>query len=93
MLDNANLASCLDNLVRAGDRMPGNVPAGQSDQILTYLPLCHAAERIFSTWTSAGVGATLNFAESIETVAENLREVQPTLFFAVPRIWRSSMPW
>ena len=55
--------------------------------ILTYLPLCHVAERIFSTWTMVGPGPVLNFAESIETVNENLREVQPTLFFAVPRIW------
>ena len=44
-------------------------------------------ERIFSTWTAVSGGAVLNFAESIETVNENLREVQPTLFFAVPRIW------
>ncbi len=58
-----------------------------SDQIVTYLPLCHVAERIFSTWTMVGAGPVLNFAESIETVNENLREVQPTIFFAVPRIW------
>ena len=87
MVDNANVAYCLDVLIRNADRMPNRVPPGPSDQILTYLPLCHAAERIFSTWTSAGTGATLNFAESIDTVPENLREVQPTLFFSVPRIW------
>ena len=45
------------------------------------------AERIFSTWTLVGAGPSLNFAESIETVSENLREIQPTIFFAVPRIW------
>ena len=87
MLDNSNVGYCLDALVRGGERMPDGVPPGPSDQILTYLPLCHVAERIFSTWTSAATGAVLNFAESIDTVAENLREVQPTLFFAVPRIW------
>lgn len=87
MLDNANVAYCLEVLVRSGKRMPDGVPPGPSDQILTYLPLCHAAERIFSTWTSAAIGTVLNFAESIDTVGENLREVQPTLFFAVPRIW------
>lgn len=87
MLDNANVAYCLEVLVRAGERMPDKVPPGPSDQILTYLPLCHAAERIFSSWTSAAVGTVLNFAESIDTVPENLREVQPTLFFSVPRIW------
>lgn len=87
MLDNANVAYCVETLIRSGERMPDGVAPGPSDQILTYLPLCHAAERIFSTWTSAAVGTVLNFAESIDTVPENLREVQPTLFFSVPRIW------
>jgi long-chain acyl-CoA synthetase len=87
MLDNANVDFCLDELINADSRMPRNVGPNHSDEILTYLPLCHVAERIFSTWTSAATGTTLNFAESIETVQENLREVQPTLFFAVPRIW------
>ncbi|MCY4371778.1 MAG: AMP-binding protein [bacterium] len=87
MLDNANMAYCIGVLIKGGERMPDGVPPGPADQILTYLPLCHVAERIFSTWTSAAVGAVLNFAESIETVPENLREVQPTLFFSVPRIW------
>src|SRR5262249_31726054 len=32
-------------------------------------------------------GATVNFAESIDTVPENIREVAPAVFFAVPRIW------
>jgi long-chain acyl-CoA synthetase len=87
MLTNANFTFCLTTLVTAVDRMPGNVLPNQSDQILTYLPLCHVAERIFSTWTLASSGTVLNFAESIETVQQNLREIQPTLFFAVPRIW------
>ena len=87
MLTNANVTFCADNLVTAENRMPGNQPPGPEDQILTYLPLCHVAERIFSTWTMAVCGTVLNFAESIETVQENLREGHPTLFFAVPRIW------
>ena len=87
MLDNANAEYCFKELINADDRMPNNIGPNPSDEILTYLPLCHVAERIFSTWTSAATGTTLNFAESIETVQENLREVQPTLFFAVPRIW------
>ena len=87
MLSNQNFTFCVDDLVGAPDRMPGNVIPSVDDQILTYLPLCHVAERIFSTWTMVGYGPVLNFAESIETVQENLREIQPTLFFAVPRIW------
>jgi long-chain acyl-CoA synthetase len=58
-----------------------------ADLTLSYLPLCHVAERFFSTWYNAAGGTQVNFAESIETVPQNLREIQPTLFFAVPRIW------
>ncbi len=87
MLTNENFAFCIETVVLADGRLPGNVKPGPNDQILTYLPLCHIAERIFSTWSMASTGAVLNFAESIETVQENLREIQPTLFFAVPRIW------
>jgi len=86
MLSNQNSAFCIEKIVNASDRVPGGPPNGK-DQIVTYLPLCHVAERIFSTWTMVGSGPILNFAESIETVNENLREVQPTIFFAVPRIW------
>ena len=43
-------------------------PPNPDDSIVTYLPLCHVAERIFSTWTWSRAGAVLNFAESIETV-------------------------
>ena len=58
-----------------------------ADEILTYLPLCHVAERIFSGWLPIAVGATINFAESPETVAQNLQELSPTYVFAVPRVW------
>ena len=87
MLTNANVTYCLDVLVNNRDRLGDEEPVGPDDLLLTYLPLCHVAERIFSTWTMAGNGPTLNFAESIDTVQQNLREIQPTIFFAVPRIW------
>ncbi len=87
MLANSNFAFCADTVINVDGRLPGNKKPNPDDQILTYLPLCHVAERIFSTWTMAAAGPVLNFAESIDTVQENLREVQPTLFFAVPRIW------
>ncbi|MGQ0847970.1 MAG: AMP-dependent synthetase/ligase [Actinomycetota bacterium] len=87
MLTNANFHYCAEQVIEVEDRLPGNIKPSPADQILTYLPLCHVAERIFSTWTLAQSGTVLNFAESIETVQQNLREVQPTLFFAVPRIW------
>ena len=87
MLSNRNANFAMDIVISADDRLPGNRKPGPDDQILTYLPLCHIAERIFSTWSMANAGTVLNFAESIETVQANLREIQPTLFFAVPRIW------
>ncbi|MFT5221781.1 MAG: long-chain acyl-CoA synthetase [Glaciecola sp.] len=62
-------------------------PAGPQDVTLSYLPLCHVAERAATEWLNAQAGCVVHFAESIETVPDNLREVQPTLFFAVPRIW------
>ncbi|MEE8405610.1 MAG: AMP-binding protein [Acidimicrobiia bacterium] len=85
MLTNSNFLFCVETLVGIEGRVPGKRP-NPDDSILTYLPLCHIAERIFSTWHMLGFGCTLNFAESIETVQQNLREIQPTLFFAVPRI-------
>jgi len=87
MLTNANASYCVDKIVNETDRFPDGTGPSPKDLIVTYLPLCHVAERIFSTWTLVGAGPSLNFAESIETVTENLREIQPTLFFAVPRIW------
>ena len=57
------------------------------DEILTYLPLCHIAERLFSGWLPLAHGATINFAESPETVMQNLQELSPTYVFAVPRVW------
>jgi long-chain acyl-CoA synthetase len=87
MLTNANADFAIEKIVRAPNRTADGMAPGPQDQVLTYLPLCHVAERIFSTWTMVGTGCVLNFAESIDTVQVNLREVQPTLFFAVPRIW------
>ena len=59
----------------------------EGDQQLSFLPLAHVAERTFSVFYPLYSGATVNFAESIDTVPENIREVAPAVFFAVPRIW------
>jgi long-chain acyl-CoA synthetase len=66
---------------------PNYIRQTQADELLTYLPLCHVAERIFSAWLPIAHGATINFAESPETVAQNLQELSPTYVFAVPRVW------
>lgn len=66
---------------------PDTFPITGDDDILTYLPLCHAAERLISLCMNLGHGTRINFAESSETVFENIRELSPTVLFAVPRIW------
>ena len=66
---------------------PDHLRQHADDEILTYLPLCHVAERVLSGWLPIAHGATINFAESPETVMQNLQEVSPTYFFAVPRVW------
>jgi long-chain acyl-CoA synthetase len=62
-------------------------PSTDSEERLVFLPLCHVAERIGGYYLSVALGSVMNFAESPETVPDNLREVQPTIFLAVPRIW------
>jgi long-chain acyl-CoA synthetase len=52
-----------------------------------YLPLCHVAERCYSMVMQLVVGGVVNFAESIDTVAANVREIAPTFFVGVPRIY------
>lgn len=54
---------------------------------LSYLPLCHVAEQMLSTMAPIYSGSCVSFGESIRTVQEDLREVAPTLFLGVPRIW------
>ena len=59
----------------------------QDDDQLCFLPLCHILERLVTVYAQLGVGLTINFAESVETVFDNLREVSPHTFTAVPRVW------
>jgi len=61
--------------------------ARQEDDQLCFLPLCHILERLVSVEVPIYKGCTVNFAESPETVFENLREVSPNTFAAVPRLW------
>ncbi len=60
---------------------------GRNHEVLCYLPLCHVAERSFSTVMQLCCGSVVNFAESVDTVSADLREIGPTLFLGVPRIW------
>lgn len=55
--------------------------------VLCYLPLCHVAERVCSINLHCLTGGTVNFAESIDTVDTNIREIGPTVFLGMPRVW------
>ena len=78
--------------------------AGQPMSVVCYLPLCHIAERLMSPVMQLAYGTVVYFAESIDTVTQNLREIGPSFFFGVPRIWeklqyeiliksRDARPW
>jgi long-chain acyl-CoA synthetase len=58
-----------------------------SDSVVSVLPLCHIAEQMFSLIFPMYVGYTVNFAESVNTLQEDMKEISPTAFLNVPRIW------
>jgi long-subunit acyl-CoA synthetase (AMP-forming) len=60
---------------------------GPADRGLCYLPLSHVAEQNLSLFGPLVAGYSTFFAESLEKVPENLREVRPSFFFGVPRVW------
>ena len=76
-----------ENIIESVKCLPDFLPLTKGDQALSFLPLCHVAERVLGFYAAVCHGIILNFAENPETVPENIREVQPTAFFAVPRIW------
>jgi long-subunit acyl-CoA synthetase (AMP-forming) len=63
------------------------LPVGAGDRLISYLPLSHIAEQVVSHLLSLATGACVHFAESLEKLPENLREVRPHLFLGVPRVW------
>ena len=63
------------------------LPVTEEDEQVCFLPLCHILERLISVFIPIGLGSTVNFAESPETVFDNVREVSPHVFTAVPRVW------
>ena len=59
----------------------------ENDRMLSYLPLCHVAERMFVEMVSFYGGSTIFFAESLDTFLADLKRARPTVMFGVPRIW------
>lgn len=63
------------------------LPQDEKDERMCFLPLCHVAERVVGLYASIYTGTRLNFVENPDTVAENVREIAPTVLGGVPRMW------
>jgi long-chain acyl-CoA synthetase len=79
------------NLAWAADTFRSAFRTGPDEEVLSYLPLCHVAERLSSVVNGIGTGYVVNFGEGGESFAHDLRDVQPTLFAAVPRVWEKML--
>jgi len=80
MLTHANLSWTSRMLIEVG--------GGTSEDVsLSYLPLSHIAEQMGTILMPVSVGSTVYYAESLEKIANDLKDCRPTSFFAVPRIW------
>lgn len=78
MLSHANI---LSNVADCIERMPAN----EHSKVLTFLPVCHVYERMLH-YLYMYMGCSIHFAESMDTIGENIKEVQPDMFTAVPRL-------
>src|SRR5690606_18163704 len=63
------------------------LPQDDADERMCFLPLCHVAERVVGVYASVYSGTRMNFVENPDTVPENVREIAPTVFGGVPRLW------
>jgi long-chain acyl-CoA synthetase len=75
------------NILATLDGYQDSFPQGPRDERMAFLPLCHIAERLGGEYHALHSGSVLNFVENPETVPENVREIAPTVFTAVPRVW------
>ncbi|MBN1228053.1 MAG: AMP-binding protein, partial [Deltaproteobacteria bacterium] len=75
------------NVTWMGQAIIKDNPIYDNDEVLSFLPLCHIFERIFSVFAHISHGYTVNFIESLDTVNDNMREISPTVGYSVPRIW------
>ena len=80
MISNENVLATIESGARGLEVL-------RQDEQLCFLPLCHILERNVSVYFPLAAQSTVNFAESPETVFDNIREVSPSTFFAVPRVW------
>ena len=62
-------------------------PMQKGDEVLSFLPLCHIFERLFSVFAHIRHAYVVNFVEKPDTIKDNMSEISPTVGYAVPRIW------
>ncbi|MFH1102762.1 MAG: AMP-binding protein [Pseudomonadota bacterium] len=75
------------NCVWMGHAITTDNPMYETDEILSFLPLCHIFEQLFTVLGHVSCGHIVNFIEKPDTVTQNMVEVSPTVGYAVPRIW------
>ena len=75
------------NITWMAQAMQEGNPVEATDEFLSFLPLCHIFEQLFTIFMNIKYGAIVNFIESTDTVTDNMREVSPTVAYGVPRIW------
>ena len=75
------------NLLFMSEAMVNVNPVKDGDETLSYLPLCHIFEQLFTVMINIRYRTIVNFIESPDTVMDNMREVSPTITCGVPRIW------
>jgi long-chain acyl-CoA synthetase len=75
------------NLTYMSQAMNDFNPVSDRDEFLSFLPLCHIFEQLFTVLGNLSYGAVVNFIENTDTVTANMAEVSPTVGYAVPRIW------
>lgn len=78
---------CHENIMASMESGARALAVNPDDEQLCFLPLCHVLERNVSVFFPLGASSTVNFAESPETVFDNMQEISPATFFAVPRVW------
>jgi len=76
-----------ENITWMGEAVHTVIPMAERDEVLSYLPLCHIFERLFSVVFHVTYGLIVNFIENVDTVTDNMKEISPTIGYAVPRIW------
>ncbi len=79
------------NMLAVASASQDSFDVRSDDEVLSYLPLCHVAERLFSVMDALYNGYVVNFGEGGESFMADMREVQPTLFLGVPRVWEKML--